>query len=66
MLDEGEQIGAFGHGVSVGEYRADGFTFECRQIDDFYVEYKKNENHYVDMRAFRNLDLLQPYFDSNE
>jgi hypothetical protein len=64
MLDEGEQIEAFWDAILVGEYEADGFRFECRQIDDFYVEYKKSDKFYVDMRTFRNSNLLQPYFDA--
>jgi len=36
---------------------------ECRQIDDFYVEYKISEHQCIDMRSFKNPDLLQPYLD---
>jgi hypothetical protein len=52
----------FEMGLLVGEYESDCFTFECRQIDGFYVDYKKKDKYYVDMRTFRNPDLLQPYF----
>jgi len=58
---EMEQIEAFWTGVFVGQ-RSDGqFVMECRQIDDFYVEYKILGGHYIDMCAFRNPELLQPY-----
>ncbi len=61
--DEMEQIEAFWDGVLVGE-RSDGqFKIECRQINDFYVEYKIREHQYIEMRSFKNPDLLQPYFD---
>jgi len=61
--DEMEQIEAFWNGVPIGE-RSDGeFKIECRQIDDFYVEYKILGGHYIDMRSFKNPDMLQPYLD---
>jgi hypothetical protein len=63
LSDEMEQIEAFWGGILVGERKEEEFTIECRQIDDFYVEYKKQGKHYVDMRYFRNPDLLKPYFD---
>ena len=56
-----EQIEAFWTGVFIGQ-RSDGqFVIECRQIDDFYVEYKILRGHYIDLCAFKNPDLLQPY-----
>lgn len=65
MLDEMEQIEAFWDAVLVGSYSSqDGFTYECRQIDDFYVEYKKRDGHYVEMKTFRNPELLNLYFDN--
>ena len=58
---EMEQIEAFWAGIFIGQ-RSDGaFAVECRQIDDFYVEYKILGGHYIDMCAFKNTDLLQPY-----
>ena len=62
-FDEMEQIEAFWYGVLVGERKDGEFTIECRQIDDFYVEYKIQDKHYHDMRSFRNPDLLTPYLD---
>jgi hypothetical protein len=62
-IDEMEQIEAFWNGVLVGE-RSDGeFKIECRQIDDFYVEYKILNGQYIDMRSFKNPEMLQPYLD---
>lgn len=64
LLDEMEQIEAFWNGVLVGEVKeGELHTIECRQIDDFYVEYLKREGVYVDMRSFKNPDLLQRYLD---
>lgn len=63
QLDEGEQIEAFWDGVLVGERTEGSFVFECRQIDDFYVEYKIRDRDYKEMKCFRNPDLLQSYFD---
>ncbi len=64
QLDEMEQIEAFWNGVFVGEVKqGEEHTVECRQIDDFYVEYTKTDHHYVDMRSFKNPDLLQRYLD---
>lgn len=45
--------------------RNDGeFEIECRQIDFFYVEYKIKDHQYIDMRSFKNPDLLKPYLDN--
>ncbi len=64
VLDEMEQIEAFWDGVVIGEINDEnGNTIECRQIDGFYVEYKKKDGIYLDMRSFKNPDLLQPYLD---
>lgn len=61
--DEMEQIEAFWNCVVIGE-RSDGeFKIECRQIEDFYVEYKIKDHQYIDMRSFKNPDLLQNYLD---
>jgi hypothetical protein len=63
ILDEKEQIDSFWCGVLVREINEGEFTIECRQIDDLYVEYNKKGKHCVDMRSFRNPDLLKPYFE---
>ena len=47
----------------VGERKEGDFIIQCRQIDSFYVGYKKKDKRYVDMRAFKNPDLLGPYFN---
>jgi hypothetical protein len=58
-----EQIEAFWNGVFIGK-RSDGeFEIECRQVNDFYVEYKISGHQYMDMRSFKSPDLLQPYLD---
>ena len=58
-----EQIEAFWDGVYIGE-RSDGeYKIECRQINDFYVEYKILGGHLIDMHSFKEPGLLQPYFD---
>jgi hypothetical protein len=59
--DEMEQIEAFLDGVLVGCRSEGAFVIECRQINDFYVEYKILGEHYIDMCAFKNTDRLQPY-----
>jgi hypothetical protein len=61
--DEMEQIEAFWNGVLVGIRHEGAFEIECRQIDGFYVEYKIKDHQCVDIRAFNNPDLLQPYLD---
>lgn len=59
--EETEQIEAFWNGVFIGCRSNGGFAMECRQINDFYVEYKILGGHYIDMHGFKNPDLLQPY-----
>jgi hypothetical protein len=63
LSDEMGQIEAFWDGMLVGQRKSGEFLIECRQIDDFYVEYKILEKQYIDMRSFRNPDLLMPYLD---
>lgn len=60
---EMEQIEAFWNGVFIGERSSGDFKIECRQIDDFYVEYTILGGHYIDMCAFKNPELLQDYLD---
>jgi hypothetical protein len=62
--DEMEQIEAFWDGALVGRIEKEGFLYECRQIDDFYVEYKIKDRQYIKFKSFRNPELLQPYLDS--
>lgn len=63
ILDEIKQIEAFWSGVPIGSRGEGAFVIECRQIDDFYVEYKILGGHYIDMCGFKNPDLLQPYLN---
>lgn len=58
---EMEQLEAFWNGIPVGTRSNGGFVIECRQIDDFYVEYKILGGHYIDMCGFKNPELLHPY-----
>jgi hypothetical protein len=63
LSDEMEQIEAFWDGVLIGERKEHDYTIECRQINDFYVEYKKKDGMYVDMRSYKNPDLLDLFLD---
>ncbi|HWI90426.1 MAG TPA: hypothetical protein VNT20_04085 [Flavisolibacter sp.] len=63
MLDETEQVEIFWNGVPVGSVCDGAFVIECRQIDDFYIEYKILGGHYIDMCGFKNPDLLKPYLE---
>ena len=62
-LEELDQLEAFWNGVYVGERTEGHFVIECRQIDDFYIEYTILGGHYIDVCGFKNPDLLQPYFN---
>ena len=62
QLDEMEQIEAYWQGIFVGSYQKDGKVFECKQINDFYVEYRiENDRFYRDMRCHKNINLIEPY-----
>jgi len=61
IADEMEQIETFWNGVLIGKRNDGEFIIECRQIDDFYVEYKITDHHYIDMRSFKNPDMLKLY-----
>ena len=61
QLDEMEQIEAYWEGVLVGSYTKDGKEFECKQIEDFYVEYRIERNLYRDMKCHKNPNLIEPY-----
>lgn len=61
--DEMEQIEAFWKGVLVGERMEGECKIICKQIDGFYVEYKLQGTSYIDMRAFKNPDLLLSYLE---
>ena len=62
QLDEMEQLEAYWEGVSVGSHSKDGKEFECKQIEDFYVEYRIEEGRfYPDMKCHKNTNLIEPY-----
>ena len=62
QLDEMEQIEAYWEGVLVGSYTKDSKVFECKQIDDFYVEYRRVDGQfYRDMKCHKNPKLIEPY-----
>jgi hypothetical protein len=65
LADEMEQIEAFWDGIFIGEIQDGDFTIECRQINDFYVEYKKKDGHYWDVRSHRNPKLIDPYMEQS-
>ncbi len=70
-FDEHEQIETFWDGTFIGQREEDGYLIICHQVESFYVEYKvmktswdgKTLIHYIDMRAFENVDWLQEYLD---
>lgn len=62
QLDEMEQLEAYWEGVSVGSRPKDGKEFECKQIEDFYIEYRIEEGRfYCDMKCHKNTNLIEPY-----
>lgn len=66
QLDVAEQIEAYCEGVDVGTYSKDGLTYECKQINDFYIEYRiEDGRHYWDIKCHKNPNLIEPYL-SNE
>ena len=60
---EMEQLEAFWNGIFIGNRSSGAFVMECRQIDDFYVEYKILGGHYIGMSGFKNPELLHPYLN---
>lgn len=61
QLDHIAQIEAFWHATIVGKYHKEQYSFECRQVDDFYVEYKTDGNKLLEMRCHHEMKLLKPY-----
>ena len=60
--DKMEQLEAYWEGVYVGKMFKDGKEFECKQIDDFYVEYIiEGDLSYGDMKCHKNTKLIEPY-----
>jgi hypothetical protein len=70
-VDEEAQISSFWDGTFIGQREEDGYLIICHQVEYFYVEYKvmkstwdgKTLMHYIDMRAFENVDWLKEYLD---
>lgn len=62
QADEMEQIETFWDGVLVGTCIKDSFTWECRQVNDFYIEYRKDEigRHHVEMKCHKKTVLIKP------
>ena len=56
-----EQIEAYWEGVHVGTMVKDGKEFECKQINDFYIEYRIEGRHYRDMKCHKNPVLIELY-----
>ncbi len=65
-LDHTQQIMKFFGGVEIGKFEKDGILTECKQVDDFYVEYKiKLADHFqLSMECHRDTSLLDKYFGS--
>jgi len=63
QLDEMEQLEIFWNGEFVGELSDGGFRMICHQVNDFYIELKILGGHYLDMKTFKDPDLLEPYLD---
>ncbi len=63
QLDGMEQLEIFWNGEFVGELCDGEFRMVCHQVNDFYIEFKILGGHYLDVRTFRNPDLLAPYLD---
>ena len=66
LLDECEQQRIFRQGVLVGRLSRNGYDYECRQVDYFYVECRMecDGEQYLSLRTFTNPDGLQRYLES--
>ena len=62
-LDGMEQLEVFWSGEFVGELNDGEFRMLCHQVNDFYIEFKILGGHYLDVRIFKNPDMLAPYLD---
>jgi hypothetical protein len=63
QLEAMEQLEIFWSGEFVGELRDGQFRMVCHQVNDFYIQYKILGGHYIDMKVFKNPDLLEPYLE---
>ena len=62
-LDGMEQLEVSWSGEFVGELNDGEFRMLCHQVNDFYIEFKILGGHYLDVRIFKNPDMLAPYLD---
>ncbi|RYY45941.1 MAG: hypothetical protein EOO06_15535 [Chitinophagaceae bacterium] len=67
-LDRTQQIMKFFSGVEVGKFEQDGILTECKQVDDFFVEYKiKITDYYqLGMECHSDTNLLAKYISPNQ
>ena len=65
-LDELEQLLAFWKAVPVGEYTEGVYTYECRQLDAFYIELTTLSGSYVKLYAHKDTNRLEPYLDQSD
>lgn len=65
LLDERQQQKIFERGVLVGRLSRNGWNYECRQVNYFYVECRKEPqgDAYLSLRTFTNPDCLQRYLE---
>lgn len=61
FMDELSQLEAFWEGDFIGERCDGGFVMMCRQVGDFYIEYKTLGGHYINVDVFTNLSRLDLY-----
>lgn len=65
LLDERDQQRIFRKGVLVGRLSRNGYDYECRQVDYFYVECRMEPftDGFISLRTFTNPDGLQRYLE---
>lgn len=65
-LDELEQLLTFWKAVPVGEYTKGVYTYECRQLDSFYIELTTLSGSYVKLYSHMDTNRLEPYLDQSD
>lgn len=65
LLDEKDQQELFEQGVLVGRLWRNGYEYECRQVDYFYVECRREPLHdeYLSLRTFTNPNGIERYLE---
>ena len=65
LLTEAQQRNVFQKSALVGRIHRNGWAYECRQVDYFYVEWRiePRTGQYLCLRTFTNPDGLQRYLD---